>query len=202
MLSLGQMGIYSKAGNEGGPSKLIINSNHTYNFEWFRYWDVGPVDDTVVHNGSWMVKDDTLILNSFQTPDNYSSIAIKEEHIDSGNIQFIITSQDTIPFLFIAPKQIRINEKYFQLPNVSSEKFVKLTLPYLDINYFVVDGYPLYFPKSKTSNRFIISIKEITTEKFEYSGATFFINQKFAIRGDTLFKLWNDSIQITYLKRE
>jgi len=190
---------YSKIGTEGGPAYMTINSNHTYEYLWYRYYDLGPIDDTIFHRGKWEKSGDTLILNSNNRPSNYQYIEEEETMLQNDSTNIFITSSDTIPFLFFAPKQIRINDNYYSTKFFNDDS-IELAIPRTEVKYIVIPGYPIYYPKKKTSNYFHLSIKDLSSEKFEYSGGTYFLDEKFLMKTGSLYQLWNNEKQVKFLK--
>lgn len=192
---------YTKLGSEGGPAFMTLYSNNSYEYLWYRYYDLGPIDDTISHSGTWKESGDTLILNSYNKPSNYEFLKIEREEVinDNDSTIIMIKSFDTTPFLFYAPKQIRVNDRYYSI-TLLDEFSIRFAIPRSEVKYIVIPGYPLYYPKSKKSNYFQFAIKELTSKKFEYSGGTYFLNEKFLTRGDTLYQLWNNEVQLTFLK--
>jgi hypothetical protein len=127
---------------------------------------------------------------------------VRERVVKSDSLRIFITTNDSVPFFLIAPKQIRINDKYYNLPDVNTDSHIEYTLPYSPVNYFIINGYQIYKTKNKRSNYFHFTIKEVKESRFEYSGGTFFKDEKFLIKGDTLYKLRNNEVNITFVKNK
>lgn len=179
---------YSNINTSAGIETLNLISNGVYEYSWMRYYDVGPIDDTIMHTGRWINVNDTLILNSLIFPTNYDDFIVNEEIINLDSISIIIKSNEKIPFFFISPSRIRVNDKYYYINKVDKD-YIKLVLPKVEIKYIIVSGYPIYIPKSKETNLFTFMISELQGSKLLYPENTFFLNEKFLLKNDSIFRL-------------
>lgn len=195
---LAQSGKYVSAYFHPNEKSLILLPESTYKYDWYRFYGVGLIDDTVSNSGKWKNVGDTLFLNSFIKPDNYNLYIVKEL-IDkkSDSLTIILRTDENIPFFMISPTAIRINNFYYQTPrNIISE--AKFVLNKSTINFIILAGagnhYPIYYPKNSKSNYFEFIIKEIKDKKDKYPPNSYFIDEKFLIKGDSLFHLRNNEI--------
>lgn len=184
-----------------GKEILILKPDSSYKYVWYRYYDVGPINDTITHNGWWHKENDTLFLNSYVLPTNYNSIYV-EESVDSSSdsITIIIDSFDTIPFFMFAPTEIRINDNYYSV-KIDTQDLIRLTLPYSHIKYIIIPRYPIHQIENQKNNVYHISLKDFYQTKYLYPENTYFFNEKFIVKGDSLFQIMNDRVKGIFIKK-
>lgn len=179
---------YSNIDTSAGLEKLNIMSNGEYDYSWLRYYDVGPIEDTITHTGRWVNVNDTLILNSITYPSNYGDFIVDEGKLNLDSVTIIIKSDEKTPFFYISPSRIRVNDKYYYINKVDKD-YIKLVLPKAEIKYIIISGYPIYRPKSNENNLFTFVIRELKGSKLLYPENTFFLNEKFLLMNDSIFRL-------------
>lgn len=185
---------YTSGETSSGVETLILNSDNTYEYKWDRFYGIGPIEDTIRHQGNWKRHGDTLLLNSSVLPSNYEDLDVEEMNENSDSLQIIICSNDSIPFFFISPSQLRINKTYYPVNPPTSDS-IRIVLPKQEsIGSIIIPGYPIYSPKNGETSIFKFTIKELHSTKNRFPSNTYFYNERMLLRGDTLFRLRNDTI--------
>jgi hypothetical protein len=179
---------------KNGSKCLYLFKDSTYYYFYHRHYGIGPINDTLEHYGNYSIDGDTLILNSNIQPRNYENLEVTES-IDpnSDNITIVIKPKNDIPLFFILPTLLRINNKLIETdPNVIDSAVVVLNK--MSIKYFILGGtldphYPVYFVKNTLSNRFECVINEIMEDKDIFPLKSYFFDEKFLIKNDSLFNI-------------
>lgn len=197
---------FTKKNTSAGNEFLFISSDKSYNYTWYRFMDIGPIKDTINHIGTWVQNGDTLILNSYSKPTKYDLMEVTEKtDNNSDSIVIIVNPKDSIPFFFISPTSVRINDKHFKLskPKGNYLRYSVPNMPSFQLRFIILYGYPIYYPKNQRSNIFEFSIKELSETKDMFPINTYFVNERFLVKGDTLFQLDDNKINTSnYLIKE
>lgn len=180
-----------QSGNESvGFENLYINSDYTYSYSWQRYFDVGPINDTIKHEGVWRKLGDTIILNTNVEfiPTKYQNFKyVEESRNDSMKTKLIFTSNGPSLF-FLLHSYIRIDEVCFDLFKPVKDTLIFNTAR-KSIEYIIIPGYPIYYVKNQNSNIFNITLFELEGNKYLYPENTYFKEERFIISKDTLIRI-------------
>ncbi len=128
--------------------RITLNGNR-FEYFWHRIYDVGAINDTVQHTGTFTRKGDTLIMTSDKKFwfNNYKDIKVVEEKLNLDSIYIVISAiSDTIPFFFVQPYMVMVNDYYYKLKRIHRDSAC-LVIPQKKLKYIYIPSFPIYYIK-------------------------------------------------------